>query len=498
MVNPFWSPDSAHIGFFANGEFGWELRAVPAAGGGSRVIVRGSPRAGDNTAPFSVAAAAWCATGIVYAEQGNQTLRQVSDAEGKVIATFDSKGKGRFAYPHCLKDGRILVVRRQPRASSLVVISPSTETVLLEVPASSPIAVRFPVLVGSNHVVFERSEPTAGLWVLPVAADLSRSTGPQRLLVPDATRPSVAGDLLAYESGRRAGDRQLVWVDRQGTRQAVFGRPQKEFKTPTLSPDGSQVISGGRRLETEALWLHRQDSVAPWSELADGESPAWSPDGTQVAYIAGGPRALVVRTQSEASPRVIVSKIRIVTPTWTRPDGTSLVYSDGRDVWMVAAVPGSTPRRILEQASEAAVSPDGSLIAFASEANGRSQIYVTTFPNPGERIPLSTNGGRHPRWTANGKELFFACGEPTGEGPAALRALCATVMESRSPLRWRKASELFDAAARGLILITFGQRGYDIAPDGSRILLQTQGATGTPVITVIENTQNWLRQKAQQ
>jgi serine/threonine protein kinase/Tol biopolymer transport system component len=497
-VNPFWSPDGAQIGYFADGELGWEIRAVPASGGATRLIVRNSRRAEGNAEPSTVAAAAWCATGIVYAEAAGQTLRQVNDGEGQLVTMFEAKSQGSYAYPHCLKDGRILAVHRSRGTASVVVITPSTETVLLEVPASSQIAVRFPVMVGSNQIVFERTEPSAGLWLLPVTTDLSRSTGQPRLVVPEATRPTVGGDLLAYVSGRRAADRQLVWVNRQGTQQGTFGRPQREFKTPTLSPDGSQVIRGGRRLDADGLWLHRQNSVERWSETGEGEYPAWSPDGRQLAYVSGPPTALVVRAASDSAPRVLVSdERRIISPSWT-PEGTSLVYSDGSDVWLIAVAPGSKARRILEQAREPAVSPDSSLIAFSTSASGRPQVYVTTFPNAGQRLPLSTDGGRVPRWTSNGKELFFACGAAAGDGPGALRALCVTTMESRVPLRWQTATELFDAAARGLMLITFGHRGYDIAPDGSRILTQTQGSTGTPVITLIENTQNWLQQKTQQ
>jgi len=52
---------------------------------------------------------------------------------------------------------------------------------------------------------------------------------------------------------------------------------------------------------------------------------------------------------------------------------------------------------------------------------------------------------------------------------------------------------LFDAAERDLLVITYGHRGYDISRDGSRILLQTRGVAGTPAVTLVENTEAWLR-----
>ena len=286
-MNPFWSPDSGEIAYFTHREMGWELWAVPARGGASRTIVRGSLGHDENAGPSPLEAGAWCAAGIVYFEGGG--LRLVSGG-GQILQKFETTpAGGRYAYPHCLPDGRLLAVLRRGQTSSIVVITPTQQTILLELPASNPVAVRFPVLVGSTHVVFERSEPTAGLWALPVAPDLSGKSEEQRLIVPDGRQPSAAGGLLAYVSGLRVEGRQLVWVDRKGTPLGTLGRPQGEFKTPSLSPDATQVITGGRRGADDELWLHRQDTVAKWIDTG-GDWPAWSPDGGRIAYAASRPR----------------------------------------------------------------------------------------------------------------------------------------------------------------------------------------------------------------
>ena len=494
-VNPFWSPDGSQIGFFTNREFGWELRTVPARGGPTRIIVGNSLRTGGGGGPLSLSAAAWCDVGIFYFEQGSRPLRLLADVQGQSAVTFGPESvKGNYAYPHCLDNGRILAVRRERETASIVVVSRTAESVLLELPISNPTSVRFPVLVGSTYVVFERAEPNAGLWAVPVAPDLARRTGPERLVAADGTRPTAAGDLLVYLSGVRSGDRQLVWVDRTGAQLQAFGRPQREFKTPTLSPDATQVITAGRRQQLDTLWLHRQDSVAQWIEGGGGQGPAWSPDGAHVAYVAA--QTLFIRAPGQTEVRTIATG-RIIQPSWTY-DSKSLVYVLERDIWLAPVSPPGQPRLLMQNAREPAVSPDGSLIAYASEANGPSEVYVTTFPNPGQPSPISTDGGRYPRWTSNGKELLFACGAPTGEGPGALRALCAAAMQPRVAARQGAVVRLFDAPARGLILITYGARGYDIASDGSRILVQTQGATGTPAISVIENVQTWLQRRMTQ
>jgi Tol biopolymer transport system component/tRNA A-37 threonylcarbamoyl transferase component Bud32 len=490
-VNLFWSPDSGEVAYFTNRDLGWELRAVPANGGASRVVVGSALDPDENAGPSPVSAGAWCAAGIVYFEGNPRGLRLVSRA-GQLLQTFETTaGGGTYGYPHCLPDGRVLAVRRGGPTNSIVVITPTQQITLLEVPASNPVTVRFPVLVGPTHIVFERREPTAGLWVLPVKPDLSGKSGEERLIVPHGVRPSAAGTLLAYVSGLRSVGRQLVWVDRKGTRLGTFGRHQGEFKSPSLSPDATQVITGGRRGLADELWLQREDTVQRWIETERGDWPAWSPKGDLIAYtLTSQPRELIVRSVNGSNPRTVTTGRGITQLSWT-PKGDALVYAGDGGVWL-APLAGGTPRRILENAREPSVSPDGRMLAYSSAGTGKREVYVTTFPATGQGSPVSIDGGRYPLWTASG-ELFFACGPPSGEGPGALRALCNAAMHPSHAVRRGPPETLFDVVPRDLLLITYGQRGYDISRDGSRILVQTDGVIGTPAITLVENSEAWLR-----
>ena len=55
----------------------------------------------------------------------------------------------------------------------------------------------------------------------------------------------------------------------------------------------------------------------------------------------------------------------------------------------------------------AALSPDGHWVAYASNQSGRFEIYVESFPTPGRRVQVSTDGGTQPKWRRDQKELFF-------------------------------------------------------------------------------------------
>lgn len=53
-------------------------------------------------------------------------------------------------------------------------------------------------------------------------------------------------------------------------------------------------------------------------------------------------------------------------------------------------------------------SPDGKWLAYASEETGRLEIYVMPFPGPGGKYQVSTGGGNNPKWSKDGRQLFFS------------------------------------------------------------------------------------------
>ena len=54
------------------------------------------------------------------------------------------------------------------------------------------------------------------------------------------------------------------------------------------------------------------------------------------------------------------------------------------------------------------ISPDGRFMAYASNESGRFEVYVVPFPNSGAtEWQVTTTGGRAPRWSRKGGEIFF-------------------------------------------------------------------------------------------
>jgi dipeptidyl aminopeptidase/acylaminoacyl peptidase len=103
----------------------------------------------------------------------------------------------------------------------------------------------------------------------------------------------------------------------------------------------------------------------------------------------------------------------------------------------------------------AATSPGGRLMAFTSNESGRNEVYISPYPSTGEKTLASTTGGTMPRWSGDGRELFFVAGD---------RRLTAVEVRTARSLELGKPVPLFVLPGRRV------WKDYDVAPDGRRFL----------------------------
>ena len=104
--------------------------------------------------------------------------------------------------------------------------------------------------------------------------------------------------------------------------------------------------------------------------------------------------------------------------SWT-PDGKTLVLSvstgDPRRLARLDVGPDSKPSPLVEEwASNASLSPDGRWLAYHGRNQGRVEVYVQAFPPTDSKYQISTEGGRDPVWSPDGKELFYLQSGRTG------------------------------------------------------------------------------------
>jgi len=86
----------------------------------------------------------------------------------------------------------------------------------------------------------------------------------------------------------------------------------------------------------------------------------------------------------------------------------------GRDLWIQNLQDGSeSPLAIntVHQEYEAKISPNGRWIAYVTDAFGRDEVWVASFPSGEIRRKVSEGSGTSPQWNRNGKEIFYVSEE---------------------------------------------------------------------------------------
>lgn len=167
------------------------------------------------------------------------------------------------------------------------------------------------------------------------------------------------------------------------------------------------------------LWVADADGEGGQSALGSPEpiiSPAWAPDGRELAYVSFETRKAVVYVQDVSSgKRRTLANFRGTNsaPAWA-PDGRTLVvtlsreggsqlYAIGRD--------GGDPRRLTNSGAidtEAAFAPDGKSLFFTSDRGGSPQIYrMPAAGGTAERITFSGSYNVSPALSPDGRSMVY-------------------------------------------------------------------------------------------
>lgn len=145
-------------------------------------------------------------------------------------------------------------------------------------------------------------------------------------------------------------------------------------------------------------------------------SPAWSPDGSRLAYVSfESGKPVVYVHQIATGQRIPVANFKgnNSAPAWS-PDGSRLAVVLSRDgssqIYLVNA-DGSNPTRLTQTATintEPSFTPDGQHIVFSSDRGGSAQIYRISV-NGGEATRLTFNGGHNvsPHVSPDGTALIY-------------------------------------------------------------------------------------------
>jgi eukaryotic-like serine/threonine-protein kinase len=500
----FWSPDSHSIAFSAGA--GTKLKKIAVSGGAAQTLC---------DIPKNAVGGSWNKDGVIIFGQLLGGIMRVSASGGPAspLTTLDpSRGEIDHAFPSFLPDGRhFLYLRRtaQPENSGIYVGS-------LDVKPEAQDSRR--LLVTAFQPVYVPSvNPESGQLLFLSEAKLEAQPFDASRLQLTGEPVSVAEQVGSYREygffsastegvlvyrGKGAGGTVLTWFDRRG--KALDTVPDRgDYATPAFSPDGSRaaIARVDPVIGNWIIWIFdfaRGTNARFTFGSASAWFPVWSRDGTRIIF-ASDPKGLFdlyqKSTSGAAEEELLLSSNGDKYPTSVSPDGRFLLYSSSDSnkkysLWVLPIGVGAKPMPFPStefNEIDGRFSPDGHFLAYRSDESGRFELYVRKFTPDLSAAGFSTSGkwqvsyggAVRPRWSADGKELFYVT--PDGKVMSVAVTLSPTFQAGTPKL-------LFQAPAQP------GRPNGDITGDGRRFLFPVPAdPAAQPPFTVVVNWEAGLK-----
>jgi serine/threonine protein kinase len=460
-VNPAFSPDGRWLAFFAAGK----LKKIALDGGTPVVIADGitSPKGLTWGTDHNIYYAPSFSSGIVRISDGGGTPQAVTklQADKGELADFspdllpDGKTLLFTAFSGGNLDEGTLVAQKIGSDQRKVIVAKGADAHffapnhLLYMTAGNLLAVEFDPAkqetTGSPTVVVQDVQPATGSAQYDVSGN---------------------GTLIYINGGKQAVENNLVLAEHDAKVQPLPVKPNL-YESPRFSPDG-KMLALTVRLPDPDIWVYdiergalRRITFAP----GEDELPVWSPDGKRIAFASNGrQQAFMVAVDGSGQEQPLMkNESHFHLQSWS-PDGKLIAYerlgnSGQYEIWMLPLGGDRKPYPYLVSQfhiSQPAFSVDGNWLAYTSNESGRAEVYVQRFPGPGEKIQVSTDGGNHPVWSRDGKQLVY-------ENSGTLWATEVFV----SPFRVGKSRVLY----QGDIWNDAAGPNYTLAPGGHRIVV---------------------------
>ncbi len=481
-IFPFWSPDSRSLGFFADGK----VKTIDLNGGSALVVC---------DAPFG-RGGTWGPGGVIVFTPATQTsLMRVSATGGTPVPVtkLDLARHTSHRWPFFLPDGQhfiYLAINHDPsRAANDSLYYASLDgrenRALFRSQSNAVYGSGFLLLARGGQLMAQPFDSGSGTLSGEPQAIASGVVDDISTWHTDATASN--NGLLVLGSGGTA-DWQLVWMDRNGKQIGTVADKLTNLQTARISPQGDRIalqIDTGMN-DIWVLDLARNVRTRLTFGPVSNTFPVWSPDGKWIAYTSdrnGHSNLYRKPADGSGAEELLLTDDQVTVASNWSADGKTLLYSRGPagsnwEIWALPLEGERKPRLLIPHSGNSFsamgyLSPNGRWLAYASSESGTAEVYVVAYGGGQGKWQVSTNEGSQPRWSKDGKELYFA--------NDISRVLSAVpVKETNGALQFGAAQSLVTTPATQQFI-------YDVSPDGKKILLNVVSQQVSQSVTVVTN-----------
>jgi Tol biopolymer transport system component len=188
-----------------------------------------------------------------------------------------------------------------------------------------------------------------------------------------------------------------------------------------FSPDGKRLLMTTRNYERDGMVFAFDFERQAYQRISGDEmayTAVWAGSADSVIYVERLQHTLKIRAADGTGTGQVFADLA----NWQQVEqldmrGDYVAFSGRRnmanaslDIAFVKRGQSATVTSIASSPndeSSPAISPDGKWLAYEITQSGKSDVYVSPFPDAASRTVVSTNGGRQPVWSRDGRTLSF-------------------------------------------------------------------------------------------
>ncbi len=235
---------------------------------------------------------------------------------------------------------------------------------------------------------------------------------------PGAFATHIAYVISEAKNGKKEYKMQLADSDGHNPKTLLTSR--QPLMSPAWSPDGRQLAyvsfekKGRAAIFVQTIYTGQRQEIASFSGI--NGAPSWSPDGRRLALTLsrdGNPEIYILRLSDKKLTRLTSGAAIDTEPVWS-PDGRHIVFTSDRggspQLYRMPAQGGRARRLTFEGNYNASAdfSPDGQSLALVHGQGGRYQIAVLDLDNGLLRVLSDGRLDESPSFAPNGSMIIYA------------------------------------------------------------------------------------------